>query len=396
MQAGGINLPGIKDVVLIRALSNSADGEVALKAGDTIQAKVVAASQESVILNIGGSRISASTNLSLSPGQMVALVVVEAGPEKVVLKQVAEQNPGSAALKYGKADLVAYLLKNSGLQSSDVKNIATLVRGSKIDTGASFAELEKLVSSALGKTDVPDELNLGALLDEIDELIVTTGDKQEIVGSLKAMAKAISHEAGVLALLEGGGVDVNDLKASLLQSRSALTATIRNRPHLTSIGILSAVKESVEKVISMFHAAEALNLPVDLPAKGFIYLPLPVRLGKDMGTAEVKIFKKAPDGRGGAQQSSVFTIGFALDMPSLGKTRAWLEMADRFVNFSMALETTEAIRLAESMLGGLKQSLEDMGYQVGKMAAFEIKEDSPVSLIEEKLGLNLAGIDFKA
>ncbi|MHB8840685.1 MAG: flagellar hook-length control protein FliK [Candidatus Aquicultor sp.] len=396
MQAGGINLPGIKDVALIRALSNSAEGEVALKAGDIIQAKVIAASQESVILNIGGSRISASTNLSLSAGQMVALVVVEAGPEKVVLKQVAEQTPGSVTLKYSKADLAAYLLNDSGLKSSDVKNIAMLLQGSKIDTGASFAELEKLVSLALGKGDVPEELNLGALLGEIDELIVSAGDKQEIAGSLKTMAKAISHEANMLALLEGGEIDVSGLKASLLQSRSELATTIQKSPHLTSSGILSAVKESVEKVISVFHAVEALNLPVDQPVKGFIYLPLPVRLGENVGTAEVKIFKKGSDGKGGAQQSSVFTIGFALDMPALGKTRAWLEMADRFVSFSMALENIEAIRLAESMFGELKQSLEDMGYQVGKMSAAEIKEDSPISLIEEKLGLNLAGIDFKA
>lgn len=398
MQAGGVNLPGIKDVALIGALSSGADGEVVLKAGDIVQAKVIAASQENVILNIGGSRISASTNLSLSPGQVMSLVVVEAGSDRVVLRQTAEQNPGSVTLKYSKADLIAYLLKDTGLKSGDMRSIAELIQGSKIDAGARFAELEKLLSSALGEADVPEELNLGVLLDEIDELVVNSGDKQEIANSLKTMAKAISHETNMIALLDGNEVDVNDLKASLLQSRSIINSTIQNHSDSTNPtagGILSSVKESVEKVISLFHAVEVLNLPVDMPAKGFIYLPLPVRLGDTMGTAEVKIFKKGADGKGGSRQTSVFTIGFALDMPSLGKTRAWFEMADGFVGFSIALENKEAVGLAEGMFGELKESLENMGYQVGKMAAVEMREDAPRSLIEEKLGLDLAGIDFK-
>lgn len=249
MEAGGPNLSGIKSLVFVKGISGAADGAITPKAGDTLQARVIAASEDNVILNIGGSRISASTNLSLRPGETVSLMVIEVGPEKVVLRQLNSQI-SSPTSKYTKDDL-------------------------------------------------------------------------------------------------------------------------------------------------MLNSTGALNMPVDSQAKEFFYLPLTIRLGDELRTADIRIYRDSSGGKPGPGQPS-FTVAFALDMPVIGKTRAWVELVDKFISFSITTESKEATKEARVMFSELERSFNDLGYTVGRLSAADSKEETPKSLIEEKVGVRLEGIDFKA
>lgn len=249
MEAGELNPSGIKNLVFVKGISGTTDGAITLKAGDTIQARVIAVSEDNVILNIGGSRISASTNLSLSPGETVSLMVIEVGPEKVVLRQLTGQG-SSPVSRYMKDDLL-----------------------------------------------------------------------------------------------------------------------------LNSTGVL--------------------NMPVDSQAKELLCLPLPIRLGDELRTADIRIYRGGSGGKPGQGQSS-FTVAFALDMPAIGKTRAWVELVDKFISFSITTESREAMKEARSMFGELERSFNDLGYTVGRLSAVDAKEETPKSLIEEKVGVRPEGIDFKA
>ena len=390
MKAENINPAGTRDLVFIKGVSRPGNIGVSLKVGDFVQAKVVASSQSNVILNIGGSRIMASTSLSLHVGDLISLTVVELSAEKVVFRQLREPDQGAVYTKYTVQDLVDYLLNESGLQGTSLKNVAEAIKEAHVDIAESFAELDRALYLA-GANDA-DAGSLNSLRVALDEVVVKEGDTQSILSSLKALVRAISHEANLVAHLEDAALDLRDLKLSLLSVRSML----ESRVQMQTSRDISSIKTSIEKIINALNTVETLNLPVDPQQGNFIYLPLPVRLGNEFRTAEIKIFSKNSGNRVKTRDGSVFNIAFSLDMPALGKTRAWLEMVDKTISFSIAIENRKGKRQAEALLPELRNSFEELGYRVAKQAVVDFKQESPKSLVEEKMGVKLEGVDFKA
>ncbi|MCL6471429.1 MAG: hypothetical protein K6T91_01245 [Firmicutes bacterium] len=395
METGEISLSGGKGLVFVKALSSFGDGQISLKAGDIIQARVVAVSQDSTILNIGGARISASTNVSLNPGEQVSFRIVEVNPERIVLKHLTDQGLVQAIPRHTKDELIKYLLSRIGIKADDFQNLVSILKETKISIGKEFAELKSLIASLASNASSSGEIDLSGLLNEIDGLTARLEDKQAIVTALKAFAEAISHEARLLEYLEGSGPNVGsnikNIKAGLLQSH----ALLQGHEQFASDGSLSAMKAAVEKLLDLLSSTTVLNLPNESQARNFIYLPLPVRLGDEVRTADIRIYADRPGGKKRLGRSS-YSVAFALDMPSLGKTRAWLEVIERSISFSITTENVLGIKEAKDLFKDLKCSFEDMGYKVGRFKAAEIKKDTPSSLIEEKVGLKLEGIDLRA
>jgi len=392
MEAGGINLPGAKDLVFIKSLSTAEGGKISLRPGDLIQARVVAFSEGSTILNIGGTRIPASTKLALNPGDMISLMVLELGSNKVVFKQLTDTGRSYATAKYTKDALIEHLLKNAGLKGADLKNAVDILKGFRIDTGRDLAHLEKIITGFLARENGDDAVNFNRLSSKLSELVVKSSDTKEIAVNIKAMIEALSHEANLVSYLEKGSANLESFKMSLLQAQSAL----QNSLALATNEAMSSLKASIAKVLDLLNAVEILNLPVDSQSERFIYLPLPVKVGQEVRTAEIKIYARGSGSRDKQGKNSSFTVAFAMDMPSLGKTRALLEVVDKYINFSLSVEGRGALVEAKSRLDELKRSFEDLGYEVGRMAVTEIREEEQRSLVEEKLGVKLEGIDFKA
>jgi len=390
MESRGINLSGIDAPVFVKALSKSAEGGLGLKMGDVIQARVVAFSNGNGVLNIGGVRIPVSTGLTLNPGDSILLMVAEMRPDRLVLKWLGEPNSGLPAARYTRDELIGHLLKNTGLKGHELQGVADILKGGQVDIGRGLVELMKsLIGLKEGGKDVA---NLGKLLISLGEVVVEAGDKAQIESAVRAMVKAVSHEANCLRYLQSDKIDLENLKMRLLESRFLL----QGAPQSASGSALSELKSPIEKVLNLLNSIEVLNLPVDSKAKEFIYLPLPVRVGENIQTAEIRIYSKEPEGETKSKSHSFFTIVFALDMPSLGKTRAVLEIVDKFINFSILIENRAFLVEAESLFGELRDSLEALGYTVGNMSAGELKEEVIKNLIEEKVGIKPEGIDFRA
>lgn len=391
MEAGGINLPGAKDLVFIKSLSTAEGGKISLKPGDLIQARVVAFSKGSTILNIGGTRIPASTNLDLNPGDMISLMVLELGSNKVVFKQLSDTGRSRVTAKYTKDTLIEHLLRNAGLKGADLENAVDILKGFRIDTGRDLAHLEKIITGFLAREN-GDDAAFNRLSTKLSELVVKSSGSKEIAVNIKAMVEALSHEANLISYLEKGSANLESFKMSLLQAQSAL----QNSLALATNEAMSSLKASIAKVLDLLNAVEILNLPVDSQPERFIYLPLPVKVGQEVRTAEIKIYARGPGSKEKQGKNSSFTVAFAMEMPSLGKTRAVLEAVDKYINFALSVKGREALVEAKSQLDELKRSFEDLGYEVGRMAVTEIHEEEQRSLIEEKLGVKLEGIDFKA
>lgn len=390
MESGGINLAGSNAPVLIKALSKTAEGAVALKIGDIIKAKVTASSQENAVLNIGGLRIPVSTKLPLTPGETIALVVAEVRPDKVTLKRLDRSSSNRPSVKYSKADVIDYVLRNIGLRGRDLSAVTDILRGNRVDIGDGFARMaESLAALSEGERDGVDP---GKLLSLLHGIVVEASDHQGIEPKIRAMAQAVSWEAELVKYLGGETSDTESLKMQLLEAR----AQLQGRTQPADAGPLSILKASIEKVLDLLNAIEVLNLPVDLQMKDALYLPLPIRFGDDVLTAEIRISIKSTEEGAEKSGSSTFTIAFALDMPSLGRTRALLESVDRFVNFSLSAENHEVLNGVKDPFGELEESLRELGYTVGRMSIIEFKDENPKGLIEDKFGLRLEGIDIRA
>ncbi|HEY3375575.1 MAG TPA: hypothetical protein VGK02_11045 [Candidatus Aquicultor sp.] len=390
MDIRGLSLPGIKEVLLLKG-QTATGSDVSLKPGDTVQARVVASSNNSVVLNIGGTRIPASTDISLNAGQILSLMVVELGPDRIVLRQVKEQTRGALPAKYSKDDLVDYLLKGTNLKQGDLQGIAGLIKGAHLETGKEFAALKGLIATAMAGDELPDGFDFARLMQDIDELIVDSGDKKQVLARIRSMVEAISHEANLVAYLAGSDGEADNITARLLEAQSML----QNKSQIP-LDLAKALSQSTERLLELVTTIKLLNLPVDSQAREFIYLPIPVRVGDHVMTAEVKIYAKGSREQRASGQNPVYTIGFALDMPSLGATRALVEVADPYINVGLAVENIKALDRIDELFEELKGPLEELGYIVGRLSAAQLKPEPDRSLIEDKLGVSQEGIDIKA
>ncbi|MDI6817564.1 MAG: hypothetical protein QME41_10335 [Actinomycetota bacterium] len=390
MQPGGINVTGANAPIFVKALAGNADLSMPLKQGDIVRAKVMAFSQGSAVLNIGGMKIPISTQLAMRAGEVLTLMVMELKPDRVVLRRLDTASEKLADVKYGKEELATHLLRQTGLKGSELARAVEILVGEKVDTGRGIDDLLRNISRFEGEGKAGTEME--RLLNSIRAAVARPGSSETIEARIKAFVRAIDSEAELLRYLEGNEGSLDNLKIHLLEARAALQLGVTaERSEL-----FSGLRSSIQKMLDLITSTKVLNLPVDTQVKEVIYIPLPVQIGDGLGTAEIRIDQR-PAADGDEGRGSRFSIGFSLDMPSLGKTRALLETADSYVNFSIFIENIEALVGIDSRLQELKTSLETLGYTVGRLSAAMLPaEEATRSLVEEKKSIKQAGIDVRA
>ena len=390
MESGGINVTGANAPILVKALSGSAELSMPLKQGDIVRAKVMAFSQGSAVLNIGGMKIPISTQLAMRSGEALTLMVMELRPDRVVLKKLDTPGEQVSGVKYSKEELATNLLRHSGLKGSELARAVEILVGEKVDTGRGIDDLLRNISRLDGEGK--GGTNLDRLLDSIRAAVARPGSTETIEARIRAFVRAIDSEAGLLRYLEGDDSGLDNLKNHLLEARAALQLGVSAE----RAELLSGLRSSIQKMLDLINSTKALNLPVDAQAREVIYVPLPVQIGDGLGTAEIRIDQRSAQG-GDEGRGTRFSIGFSLEMPSLGKTRALLETVDGYINFSIFIENIEALAGIESELQELKRSLEALGYAVGRLSASKLPAEEPIkSLVEEKKGIKQEGIDVRA
>ncbi|MDP2211799.1 MAG: hypothetical protein Q8J63_08690 [Candidatus Aquicultor sp.] len=390
MQPGGINVTGANAPIFVKALAGNADLSMPLKQGDIVRAKVMAFSQGSAVLSIGGMKIPISTQLAMRAGEVLTLMVMELKPDRVVLRRLDTASEKLADVKYSKEELATHLLRQTGLKGSELARAVEILVGEKVDTGRGIDDLLRNISRFEGEGEAGTEME--RLLNSIRAAVARPGSGETIESRIKAFVRAIDSEAELLRYLEGDEGGLDNLKAHLLEARAALQLGVAAE----RAELLSGLRSSIQKMLDLINSTKALNLPVEAQAKEVIYIPLPVQIGDGLGTAEIRIDQQPAEGEDEGRGSR-FTIGFSLDMPSLGKTRALLETADNYINFSIFIENIEALVGIDSHLQELKTSLEALGHTVGRLSAAKLPaEESIKSLVEEKKSIKQEGIDVRA
>ncbi|MBS3909440.1 MAG: flagellar hook-length control protein FliK [Actinobacteria bacterium] len=390
MQPGGINVTGANAPIFVKALAGNADLSMSLKQGDIVRAKVLAFSQGSAVLNIGGMKIPISTQLAMRAGEALTLMVMELKPDRVVLRRLDTPGEQVAGVRYTKEELATHLLRQTGLKGGELARAVEIIVGEKVDTGRGIDDLLRNISRFEGEGKAGTDLE--RLLRSLRAATARPGSGETIEAGIKAFVRAIDSEAELLRYLDGDDGSLDNLKTHLLEARAALQLGVAAE----RAELFSGLRSSIQKMLDLINSTKALNLPVEAQAKEVIYIPLPVQIGDGLGTAEIRIDQRPAEG-GGASAGSRFSIGFSLDMPSLGKTRALLETADSYVNFSIFIENIEALVGIDSHLQGLKTSLEALGYAVGRLSAARLPAEEAIkSLVEEKKSIKQAGIDVRA
>lgn len=417
-----------KDFIYIKGSSNTGS-DLVLKSGETLQARVVSSSQGSVILRVGDARIVASSNIAFEPGSVVSLMVSDVAANRIVLKQIGNQGSIRLSPEYSKDDLLNRFLEAAGIDLSktgdDVRAALNTLKGGKVDLGKVISDLMDKSAGLSGAAQpaTGQSLNTGslsALSSRLSELIVSSGDSSKILESIKVLVGSLQHESEQIALLNlllenaAGGTEQssNNLKMLLLATKSALdselnSAATSNAVALASSKELTGLIESIDKVLQSLNATGLVNIPaqsISANQESFFYLPLPVRCGDTVGTADIRIYKDGNNSKG-EEGASVITVGFALQMPTLGSTRALLEVKDNTVNFFMAIGNEDAVRFANNARAGLVDSMENLGYKAGVVSIMHLNENddrNPAndmahfggSLIEAKMGTSFEGVDI--
>lgn len=423
-----------KDFIYIKGSSNTGSNLV-LKSGETLQARVVSSSQGNVILRIGDARIVASSNIAFEPGAVVSLMVSDVAANRIVLKQIGNQNSTRLSPEYSKDDLLNRFLETAGIDLDETGNgvrvALNTLKGSKVDLGKVISDLLDKSAGLPGTTQpVTDQSSntgsLGMLSSRLSELIVSSSDSSKILQSIKVLVGSLQHESEQIALLNlllenaTGGIEQstgrssNNLKMLLLAAKSALDSELNSAATNTNIVTalasskeLTGLIESIDKVLRSLNAAGLVNIPtqsISANPESFFYLPLPVRCGDITGTADIRVYKDGNDSKGEGGES-IITVGFALQMPALGSTRALLEVKDNTVNFFMAIGNEDAVRFANNARAELVDSMENLGYKAGVVSIMHLNENddrNPAndmahfggSLIEAKMGTSFEGVDI--
>jgi hypothetical protein len=390
MQPGGINVTGANAPIFVKALAGNADLSMPLKQGDIVRAKVMAFSQGSAVLNIGGMKVPISTQLAMRAGEALTLMVMELKPDRVVLRRLDTPSEKLAGVKYSKEELATHLLRQTGLKGSELARAVEILVGEKVDTGRGIDDLLRNISRFEGEGEAGTEIE--RLLGSIRSAVARPGSSETIEARIKAFVQAIDSEAELLRYLKGDVGSLDNLKAHLLEARAALQlGVIDERAEM-----FSGLRSSIQKMLDLINSTKVLNLPAEAQAKEAIYIPLPVQIGDGLGTAEIRIDQQAAEGEDEGRGTR-FSIGFSLDMPSLGKTRALLETTGSYINFSIFIENIEALVGIDNHLQELKTSLEVLGHTVGRLSAAKLPaEETLKSLVEEKKSIKQEGIDVRA
>lgn len=311
-----------------------------------------------------------------------------------VVKSLFKSSGGEAILKTGdsvQARVVAFSQGNA--QGNAILNLGgiripvstnlTLTPGEIISLKVVSVGSERIVLKLLTESNTGVTVSGSRKENLLGDLLKNFGFKDADIQALSNLIKDIQVSTGK------DFVELKQLVASILEKGN----TTRE------INYSKLLSELDELIIKSGDAREILTSIRTMMRANFIHLPLPIDFEGHTGTAEVKIFAKDSNKQGRSKNASDFTIAFALDMPSLGKTRALVEIVDKFINFTIAIENQDGLREAKTLFAELENSLEGLGYKVSRMEAIEKFEginESAEGLIEEKVGIKLEGIDLRA
>lgn len=326
--------------VVTNAPTGRGDGLVALPVvrGQTLQATVVAASDQGVWLGWRGGVFAARTTLQLQPGRSYEFSVARTDPHVVL----------SAARPLASAAPVALApLSGAALVQAIQELFAALAKG----PAAGNAQVRAGDQAGGG---LPEGLR--ALLAEVPT-----------AKALQAFDRALGHdqEARLLRLLEAPA-------GRLAESAQALRETVKAR----ALALLDAPVPEAANAEQGRRAAQALveglsGVERDNARRTELGAPLwlPLPANPAAGWRDARMFLQgSPDGGDGAAGGPrPFTIVLLLDLSQLGEMRVDVELRDQRVGLSFQVVEESALCVLSQARDELQQLLEAVGLEVEQL-----------------------------
>jgi hypothetical protein len=448
----GSNLVLKSGEMLQARVVSSSQGNVILRIGD---ARIVASSniafEPGAIVSLMVSDVAANRIVLKQVGNQNSIRLSPEYSKDDILNRFLEMagiepdkagdaiRAASNMLKGSKVDLgkvISDLLDKSANLSPAAQSVAAQSSNTGSLGGASASGTLAPGAQTSG-TLTSGALASGVPVSRLSELIISSSDSSKILEGIKLLVGSLQHESEQVALLnlllenaaggtgQSAGLSSNNLssdnlKMLLLAARSALDSQAKSTLESGAATVTSSATasgkeligliESIDKVLQSLNAAGIANIPnpsVSTNQESFFYLPLPIRCGDNIGTADIRIYKDGNDSKNSKCENggSMITVGFALEMPALGSTKALLEVKDNSINLFMAIGNEEAVRFAADTRDGLVDSLESLGYKVGAVSVMHLAENDSRnpgndiahfggSLIEAKMGTSFEGVDI--
>jgi hypothetical protein len=295
-----------------------------------------------MLMRFRGAELVTKTNLPLSEGDVVKGIVQAKGPP-LVLKIVEDE----AGL------MMRTVARFRSLASHWLPFVKDHPIFSALQTlGSENAEWMQSLTRWLDRSILGDGVSFHP--ERVREALIQGG---------------ILYESKLIRWITGGGrghfqAGDTDLKG--------LTLRLLDQLQSQKKGLNGGVKASVEVLESLIGKIELFqtaNLLARQQGFGAIF-QIPLRFGGDQRTAD--LFLKVPDQ--GKQTEKGLHILLLLDLGDLGRFQIDARVSQRQVTAAVGVDRRPTMALVESMIGDLKQGLENQGLAVLKIDCFLAEE----------------------
>jgi hypothetical protein len=265
-------------------------------------------------------------------------------------------------------------------------------------------ELGKDIEALMGAEDTSLQGALGDLMssgkEDLLRIFVDMPKAEGIPKQIKSFIELFAYERRFTSSLlddnQAGQMLQNNLKARLLFLADSLEqARAQSVPE-------KAVNPDVDRLIEhlglftrTLSSLQLLNCSSIDTANGFIYLPVPIRLGDECATAEIRIFDFPNRAKKKGIDAANLKIAFLLSTTNLGRIKILLNVVNRHVDCRIDPENEKTRNVLVKHLPGLKQRFLDMGYPIESVHFGSFQETERSRLLAEEIGTRLAEVDIK-
>ncbi|GAB6068080.1 hypothetical protein JCM13664_13990 [Methylothermus subterraneus] len=373
------------------SIASGARQESALfRPGAQVIAKVLGqASPGRLLLEIGGHRLTAETELNIRAGTHLQLEVVQTQP-KVELKVLADSSPAAilaSTLRHALPRQLPLAEALSSLKALAQQNLAPSLR----------TQIEALLHSLPERTALaqPDQLALAVRLSGLFHEALTASSTPIPYPDLKARLRALTTAPPNPSSNPGqplaAAVQPNDLRGEMhsgvatapnLPSTPPQTPAIGPSPTAPASDTLEPATESPrpqdDSLDELRHTSSAglarivLNQLASLPKPDTPvltwHLEIPFREGKRLASLRLTIAGEPPT-QSKERAPLPWTAELEIEPPELGRIRAKLVLQGEKISAYFRGETEATVRLLERHLGALAERFHAAGLSAGELQA---------------------------
>ena len=346
------------------------------------------------------SNLLAQWGLSGAPPEIIAQALLQSGIplEQTVLRDLAQLLPN---VQTDALFALVFLLSRRFPISESLVLLLAQIFSRRPRVGEStnkilqnLERLEEELEEGDGEKEEVQEIrrNLHQFRHEMEQFVIPLRPEadpeyaEELAAAIQQLLQTV--EALLGGKIQAGPASLQETLLRLLAYLLTLQTTLAGTPyHPWIMQLIEQVKELQESL----HGQILRNVsPADKDAPHVFYFQLPLREGDKIKHLEVRYESKNRDRQSG-------TLDLRIELSGLGPLLISLQWQHPWLSITLVTPSTDVRTWLERELEALKESLQQLGYQVMQLNV--VQREIPDSLQPEDLetGLRIpAGVDLKA